>query len=151
MKRTPYELGELRTPEVLDELIEYIELGTDNEKRLAASAVSKIALEYLEQCYKAIEPLISLLDNKKSQVRQYALKTLLMFELDHTKLNRLEAGYTCEEKEYNQSIFEKIFKKNQYEFNKKGIEKSNSSDYVGDKTSDYSETQGEEKEQEVNS
>jgi hypothetical protein len=41
---TPYELGETRQSEAIPFLIKFLKYGTDNEKKLAASGIKKLAI-----------------------------------------------------------------------------------------------------------
>ena len=72
-KRTErvYQLGESRSPEAVPELAAALRDSNGNVRRLAASALGKIAVA------QAVEPLIELLSREdKPQVRQYAIKAL---------------------------------------------------------------------------
>ena len=80
MNMSPYELGESGREEAIKYLIMYLTKGKANDKRLAASAVGKLALKYKDSCNRAIPFLIENLSDSHGQVRQYTLKAL-------TKLN----------------------------------------------------------------
>ncbi|NLM34869.1 MAG: UvrD-helicase domain-containing protein [Clostridiales bacterium] len=80
MDMSPYELGESGREEAIKYLIMYLTKGKANDKRLAASAVGKLALKYKDSCNRAIPFLIENLSDSHGQVRQYTLKAL-------TKLN----------------------------------------------------------------
>jgi ATP-dependent DNA helicase RecQ len=65
------ELGELRSPNAVPELIETLQSKSGNLRRLAASALGKI------RDARAVGPLLNLLESEnKPQVRQYAVKAL---------------------------------------------------------------------------
>lgn len=80
MDMSPYELGESGREEAIKYLIMYLTKGKANDKRLAASAIGKLALKYKDSCNRAIPFLIENLSDSHGQVRQYTLKAL-------TKLN----------------------------------------------------------------
>ena len=68
-------LGESDNPEIIPKLIEYTKSTNGNERRLAASALSKLS-KYKPQIYDACPYLIRLLKDEKPQVRLYASKAL---------------------------------------------------------------------------
>jgi len=68
-------LGKSNDPAVISEIIEFTRSSNGNERRLAASALGKLA-QFKPEIYKAVEPLEGLLEDEKPQVRHYALKTL---------------------------------------------------------------------------
>jgi ATP-dependent DNA helicase DinG len=68
-------LGESNDPSMISEIIEFTRSSNGNERRLAASALGKLA-RFKPQIYKAVEALEGLLEDEKPQVRQYALKAL---------------------------------------------------------------------------
>lgn len=76
MDMSPYQLGESGREEAIKYLIMYLSKGKPNDKRLAASAIGKLALRYKESCNKAIPFLIENLSHSHGQVRQYTLKAL---------------------------------------------------------------------------
>jgi len=78
---SPYELGETNKIEAIPFIIEYLENGSSNERRLAASAINKLKIIYHEECKSAIPYLINILDESYPQQTQYALKALLGFDL----------------------------------------------------------------------
>jgi len=80
MDMSPYELGESGREEAIKYLIMYLTKGKANDKRLAASAIGKLALKYKDSCNRAIPFLIENLSDSHGQVRQYTLEAL-------TKLN----------------------------------------------------------------
>lgn len=76
MDMSPYELGESGREEAIKYLIMYLTKGKSNDRRLAASAIGKLALRYEDSCNKAIPFLIENLSDSHGQVRQYTLKAL---------------------------------------------------------------------------
>ncbi len=68
-------LGNSKDPSVISELIDLTQSENGNERRLAASALGKLA-RFKPEIYKAVEALEVLLKDEKPQVRQYAMKTL---------------------------------------------------------------------------
>lgn len=74
---TPYELGELGTPDALPVLRIYLSSHKVNDVRLAASAISKIANHYPDDCRPFVPDLIRALNTNKSQVIQYAIGALI--------------------------------------------------------------------------
>ncbi len=103
MDMTPYELGESGTDEAVKYLIMYLSKGTANNKRLAASAIGKLADKHKAACQKALPFLIENLGDSHGQVRQYTLKAL-------TKLNILE--------EYHRLIYD-ISQNDAMEYNRR--------------------------------
>ncbi|WP_139905303.1 UvrD-helicase domain-containing protein [Clostridium thermarum] len=76
MKMTPYELGESGRKEAIEYLIMYLSKGRANDKRLAASAIGKLAERHKESCNRAVPFLIENLSDSHGQVRQYTIKAL---------------------------------------------------------------------------
>lgn len=76
MDMSPYELGESGREEAIKYLIMYLTKGKANDKRLAASAIGKLAIRYKDSCSKAVPFLIENLSDSHGQVRQYTLKAL---------------------------------------------------------------------------
>ncbi|MBI4698238.1 MAG: HEAT repeat domain-containing protein [Nitrospirae bacterium] len=69
-------LGTADDPAVIAELINFTRSENGNERRLAASALGKLARRFRPEIYKAVPALEELLKDEKPQVRQYALKAL---------------------------------------------------------------------------
>ncbi|MDX8044622.1 UvrD-helicase domain-containing protein [Gracilibacillus sp. S3-1-1] len=110
---TPYELGETNQQEAIPFLLAYLEKGEDNEKRLAASAIAKLAKQLSDECKEALPFLLQNLSSEQSQVRQYTLKaihTLALKKGDVTKedVALIEKIKETDPKEYNQSSARKI-------------------------------------------
>ena len=76
MEMPPYELGESGKEEAIEYLIMYLSKGKANDKRLAASAIGKLAERYKESCSRAVPYLIENLSDSHGQVRQYTIKAL---------------------------------------------------------------------------
>jgi len=70
-----WQLGESDDPSAIQKLIEFTKSKNANERRLAASALGKLA-KHKPQIYKACPHLVKLLKDEKPQVRQYAAKAL---------------------------------------------------------------------------
>lgn len=105
---SPYELGETNKKEAVPYLLEYLKKGKDNDKRLAASAINKLAQSFDQACASAFQSLIHNLRNEKAQVRQYSLKAIesLSFEYinvspSHYLLIKKIADH--DDQEYNRS------------------------------------------------
>lgn len=98
---TPYELGESERKEAVELLIPFLRGGQTNERRLAASAVGKLADEFPNESRRALPYLISLLSYNSPQVRQYSLKALSKFELDMSQLREVQKSKQEDSKEYN--------------------------------------------------
>ena len=80
-KWTPFELGESNRKEAIHYLILYLATGNGNEKRLAASAISKLTENFKESCVLAVPYLLANLSHSMPQVRQYTLKSLNLLDL----------------------------------------------------------------------
>jgi hypothetical protein len=98
---TPYELGESGRKEAVELLIPFLRSGQTNERRLAASAVGKLADEFPDESKKALPYLVNLLSFNSPQVRQYSLKALSKFELDASQLQEVQKRKQEDSKEYN--------------------------------------------------
>ncbi|MEI7768427.1 MAG: helix-turn-helix domain-containing protein [Chloroflexales bacterium] len=72
----PYELGETGDPRAVPYLIRFLYRGGPNERRLAASAITKLTADHREVCALAAVALLDCLDDPAPQVRLYALKAL---------------------------------------------------------------------------
>lgn len=105
---TPYELGESGQEAAIKYLIMYISKGKTNEKRLAASAISKLSKNYLESCSKAIPFLIDNLGDSHAQVRQYTLKALKNFDIPKKYINIIRAISDKDSAEYNRRAAEEL-------------------------------------------
>ena len=110
-KMTPYELGESKNKNALEYLRGYLENGSINEKRLSASAVSKLTVHYKKECNELIPLLIRNLDSTGSQVRQYTLKALMKLDLNKSHINEIIESCQYEIKDYNKIIINKITSK----------------------------------------
>ena len=109
---SPYELGLTYSKEAIPILIEYLKFGSKNEKRLAASAVSKLAPHFKAECNQAIPALIECIKlSDQPQTRQYALKTLAKLNLEDQHLEDLRKVQESDEKAYNRNIAYSILSK----------------------------------------
>lgn len=109
----PYELGESGSKDAIFFLNNYLKSGTDNEKRLSASAIQKLALNcgFKYECNSSVPLLINNLRNIKPQVRQYSLKALLCLDVSSDYLNVLKDFIKYETKEYNISLLNELIYK----------------------------------------
>jgi len=102
-------LGKSNDPTVIPEIIEFTSSSNGNERRLAASALGKLA-RFKPEIYKAVDALERLLEDEKPQVRQYALKALERIgTVDKEIIERIIKD--PEEKDYNISIAKRLLKK----------------------------------------
>lgn len=107
---SPFELGESNEEKAINYLINFLEEGNDNEKRLSASAITKLYPNFSKKCEQAIPFLIKNLQNSKPQVRQYTLKSLKNFNLSEDDLEIVKKLFKEEEKDYNKAIAAEILK-----------------------------------------
>lgn len=99
-------LGNSNDPSVIPELIAFTKSRNGNERRLAASALGKLA-RFKPEIYKAVEPLDALVGDKKPQVRQYAMKALA--RIGRLNRARLDAIINDpDEKGYNVSMAKRL-------------------------------------------
>jgi hypothetical protein len=109
---SPYELGETKSIDSIEFLILYLANGTPNERRLAASGISKLSRHFKNECQKAVPFLISNLSMSYPQVRQYTLKALSLLDLSESDRNLISRAFYTEIKHYNVVLFEKILRIN---------------------------------------
>ena len=105
---TPYELGETREREAVAHLRKFLEDGTANECRLAASAVNKLSKLYPDECKQFVDLLLVNTRHEGAQVRQYSLKALGNFTLPSDSLEGIREIAEDDEKEYNQQVATKL-------------------------------------------
>ncbi|MEK7308726.1 MAG: helicase C-terminal domain-containing protein, partial [Nitrospirota bacterium] len=99
-------LGNSKDPSVIPELINFTNSENGSERRLAASALGKLA-RFKPEIYEAVEALENLLNDEKPQVRQYAMKAIA--KIGKVKHERLKAVIDNPlEKEYNVSLAKKL-------------------------------------------
>lgn len=108
IEMTPYELGETEAVEAIPYLIQYLNKGNGNEKRLAASAIRKLSEKYKEQCNEAVPYLLRNLQYMGPQVTQYSLKALLKLDIPEQSINIIEHIKNNDIKEYNRAIAQEI-------------------------------------------
>jgi len=102
-------LGNSSDPSVIPELIGFTASSNGNERRLAASALGKLA-RFKPEIYEAAEALEGLLADEKPQVRQYALKALA--RIGRVNKERLQPIIeNLEEKGYNVALARRIIRK----------------------------------------
>ena len=102
-------LGNCNDPSVIPKLLDFTMSMNVNERRLAASALGKLA-RFKPAIYQAVERLEMLLDDEKPQVRQYALKALS--RIDRVRQERLESIIANRgEKMYNISLAKSLLRK----------------------------------------
>ena len=102
-------LGKSNDPTVISEIIGFTRSSNGNERRLAASALGKLA-RFKPEIYKAVEALERLLEDEKPQVRQYALKALDRIGTVDKEIVELIVK-DPDEKDYNISIAKRLLKK----------------------------------------
>lgn len=102
-------LGKSNDPTMIPEIIRFTTSSNGNERRLAASALGKLA-RFKPEIYKAVEALERLLQDEKPQVRQYALKALERIGMVDKEIVELIIK-DPDEKDYNISIAKKLVKK----------------------------------------
>lgn len=107
---SPFDLGETKTKEALPHLIVYLRNGSDNDKRLAASALTKL-IQAGVSCKSSIPFLVKNTSNEKPQIRQYTFKALLEFELSVDFYKTFLSLYRNEEKDYNKKIIRTILER----------------------------------------
>lgn len=105
---TPYELGETEAVEAIPYLIQYLNKGNGNEKRLAASAIRKLSEKYKNQCNDAVPYLLKNLQHMGPQVTQYSLKALLKLDIPKQSMDIIENIKKNDIKEYNRAIAQEI-------------------------------------------
>jgi len=106
---SPYELGESKSKESLPHLIVYLHNGSDNDKRLAASAIIKL-IDTGINCYSALPFLLKNIKSSKPQVRQYTLKALRNFVIPQEYYGDIMEIYMEDEKEYNKLLAEEMLR-----------------------------------------
>lgn len=102
-KLAPYELGETGDARAVPYLIRHLYRGGPNERRLAASAVGKLAQQHRAACEVAAVALLDCLDDPAPQVRQYALSALANVPLPPEAVILLTAIRDGDEKPYNRA------------------------------------------------
>jgi superfamily I DNA/RNA helicase len=109
-RMSPMELGETRSIEALPFVVNFLDKGSANEVRLAASAIKKIATKYKSQCLIAVPNLINALDSDGPQARQYVLNTLLDLNGSEVQVykERFEKIVKRDPKSYNRGAAERI-------------------------------------------
>ena len=108
--KTPFELGETGSLKAIPFLNKYLENGTINEKRLAASAIQKLSSK-IRNDTSSIPYLLKNLSLDAPQVRQYTLKALYSLSLNGISFGEIEKIAKADEKEYNRKLAKKILKK----------------------------------------
>lgn len=119
---TPAELGESGQKEALPILMRYMQQGSANDRRLAASAVGKLVEKYPEEAAAVIPALLTLAQDKYPQVRLYALKTLMLLvaDLSATHAMLFEAIAGEDENPFNRKLAERILSHLETSPNSKG-------------------------------
>ncbi len=102
-------LGKSNDPAVIPEIIGFTRSSNGNERRLAASALGKLA-RFKPEIYKAVDSLERLLEDEKSQVRQYALKALDRIGIVNKEKIEIIIK-DPDEKDYNISTAKRLLKK----------------------------------------
>ncbi|MEH2201052.1 MAG: tetratricopeptide repeat protein [Nostoc sp.] len=108
-KWTPFELGESNREEAISYLIPYLSKKSSyDEKRLAASAIHKLAKNYKNICALVIRLLLDNLTYPAPQVRQYALKALSLINLPKYAFPIIQEIANSDPKSYNRNLAKAI-------------------------------------------
>jgi hypothetical protein len=107
-------LGNSNDPSAIPELISFTNSENGNERRLAASALGKLA-RFKPDIYKAVDALENLLNDEKPQVRQYAMKALGKIGMIREEKLQLIIDNPLE-KGYNLALARNLIKKNKSDF-----------------------------------
>ena len=109
---TPFELGESNRKEAIPYIVCYLFGDSSYEqRRLAVSAIHKLAKSFPNNCESAIPYLLENLSNPAPQVRQYALKALSSLSLPDSAIAEIAAIAEKDPKEYNRTIAKVILNK----------------------------------------
>ncbi len=108
-KWTPFELGESNREEAISYLIPYLSRKSSyDEKRLAASAIHKLAKSYKNISALAIRLLLDNLTYPAPQVRQYVLKALSLINLPKYAFPIIQEIANNDPKSYNRNLAKAI-------------------------------------------
>jgi len=111
-KLTPFQLGESNKKEAIPYLIGYLSGNSSyNQRRLAASAIGKLAKIFPNDCQSAVSYLLDNLSNPAPQVRQYCLKALHSLNLPDYAIIRISEIAENDTKGYNRDIAQVILNK----------------------------------------
>jgi len=111
-KWTPFELGESNRKEAISYLIGYLAGNSSyDQRRLAASAIQKLAKIFPNDCQSAIPYLLDNLSNSAPQLRQYVLKALNLLSLPDSAITKIAAIAEKDSKKYNREIAQAILNK----------------------------------------
>lgn len=109
---TVFELGESNREEAIDYLLQYFDANSSpDEKRLAASAINKLAKSFKTSCEIAIPHLLKNLSEPAPQVRQYILKALDAISLPDDAILQIKEIAENDDKDYNRNLAQRILKK----------------------------------------
>ncbi|MBH8572230.1 tetratricopeptide repeat protein [Nostocaceae cyanobacterium CENA369] len=102
---TPFELGESNREEAIKHLLPYLSSANSyDDRRLAASAINKLANSFKKSCELAIPHLLENLSEPAPQLRQYTLKALSVISLPNYALSQIQAIAENDPKDYNRKI-----------------------------------------------
>lgn len=109
---SPHALGETGDPSAVPYLIAHMESANGNDRRLAASAIRKLAKKHREACLQAVPALLALTYDEAPQVRQYALSALAALRpaLSPVESAHLQALAAADPKPYNQKAAAQVLK-----------------------------------------
>ncbi|MEH2011015.1 tetratricopeptide repeat protein [Nostoc sp.] len=108
-KWTPFELGESNREEAISYLIPYLSKKSSyDEKRLAASAIHKLANSYKNISALVIRLLLDNLTYPAPQVRQYTLKALSLINLPKYAFTIIQEIANSDLKSYNRNLAKAI-------------------------------------------
>lgn len=109
---SPFELGESKNVKAIEYLITYLQKGTNNEKRLAASAIRKLFNRYPSESEITVNYLVENLKIKRApQLIEYTLSALTLFKLNDNQLKLIEYISKKDNKEYNKKLAFQILRK----------------------------------------
>lgn len=118
---TPHQLGESGNIEAISYLIDFLDKGKTNDRKLAASGIRKLIHIDKEACNRAIPSLLTCLDKPGLQTRQYALKTLEFLDLDSESLQKIKNFENEDTYIHSKTIAKRILSKSDQENTKANL------------------------------
>lgn len=109
---SPHELALTANKKAIPFIRSFLINGNLNEKRLAASALGKLASTFFDECNDLIPDLLKVVEkHPHTQTCQYTLKTLLKLDLQHSNLEIIHHTFKHDKKPYNKQLSETILAK----------------------------------------
>lgn len=105
---TPFELGELGTPDTVPFLKLFLASEQNGERRLAASALGKIAKRHPNSARDAYPQLLLCVDDPYPQVRQYSLKAISVLGINPADLSVIQRIADTDDRKYNREAARRI-------------------------------------------